>query len=65
MVSSNIKSGVSIFGVSGSLSSADFIGLWTVQEGSRTTSLSITNPFGKSFSSMFIFALHIKCQKNR
>lgn len=30
LIGSNIKSGVSIFGVSGSLSSSDFIGLWTV-----------------------------------
>lgn len=65
LVSSNIKSGVSIFGVSGSLSSADFIGLWIVQTGSRTTSLTITNPFGKSFNSRLIFALHIQCQKRR
>nr|DAE27310.1 MAG TPA: hypothetical protein [virus sp. ct8MV80] len=65
MISSNIKSGISIFGVSGSLSSADFVGLWVVQIGSRTINLSITNPFGKNFNPRLIFALHIECQKRR
>lgn len=65
LVSSNIKSGISIFGVTGSLTSADFIGLWAAQIGSRTINLSITNPFGKSFNPKFIFALHIQCQKRR
>lgn len=65
LISSNIKSGISIFGVSGSLSSADFVGLWVVQIGSRTINLSITNPFGKNFNPRLIFALHIECQKRR
>ena len=46
MVGSNIKSGVSIFGVSGNLSSADYIGYYTAITADGSTTLTIPHPLG-------------------
>lgn len=58
MVSSNIKNGVSIFGVSGSLSSADYIGYYTAITANGTNTLTIPCPLGyRSLSHTYLIYL--------
>lgn len=58
LVSSNIKSGVSIFGVSGSLSSADYIGYYTAITANGTNTLTIPCPLGyRSLSHTYLIYL--------
>lgn len=58
MISSNIKSGISIFGVSGSLSSADYIGYYAAITANGTNTLAIPHPLGyRSLSNTYLIYL--------
>ena len=58
LVSSNIKSGISIFGVSGSLSSADYIGYYTAITANGTNTLTIPHLLGyRSLSNTYLIYL--------
>ena len=60
MVSSNIKSGISIFGVSGSLTSADYIGYYAAITANGTNTLAIPHPLGyRSLSNTYLIYLKI------
>lgn len=60
MVSSNIKSGISIFGVSGSLTSADYIGYYAAIIANGTNTLTIPHPLGyRSLSNTYLIYLKI------
>ena len=60
MVSSNIKSGISIFGVSGSLTSADYIGYYAAIKANGTNTLAIPHPLGyRSLSNTYLIYLKI------
>lgn len=60
LVSSNIKNGVSIFGVSGNLSSADYIGYYTAITADGSTTLTIPHPLGyQSLSNTYLIYLKI------
>ena len=60
LIGSNIKSGVSIFGVSGSLTSADYIGYYAAITANGTNTLAIPHPLGyRSLSNTYLIYLRI------